>query len=73
MANQRPNTDEKLRAKSVEDQVKGTINEAVGGARSKLGDLTDNGSEHLKGKAQEIKGKIQQKKGEIEEDLSDRE
>ena len=61
----------KLREKSVTDKVKGKVNEAVGKTRSKLGDLTDNGSEHIKGKYQEAKGKVQQKKGEVEEDLAD--
>jgi len=61
----------KLRDKSVTDKVKGKYNEVVGKTRSKLGDLTDNGSEHVKGKFQEAKGKVQQKKGEIEEDLAD--
>ena len=61
----------KLREKSVTDKIKGKVNEAVGKTRSKLGDLTDNGSEHLKGKYQEAKGKVQQKKGQVEEDLAD--
>jgi uncharacterized protein YjbJ (UPF0337 family) len=67
----RDDKETKLREKSGADKVKGTINEAVGKTRSKLGDLTDNGSEHLKGKFQEVKGKAQKKKGEIEEDLAD--
>jgi uncharacterized protein YjbJ (UPF0337 family) len=64
-------TENKLRSKSVKDKVKGKYNEVVGKGRSKLGDLTDNGSEHIKGKFQEIKGKVQQKKGEVEEDVAD--
>ena len=62
--------DEKIFKKSVEDKVKGSVNEGVGKVRSKLGDLTDNGSEHIKGTMQEIKGKLQKKKGDIEQDLS---
>jgi uncharacterized protein YjbJ (UPF0337 family) len=71
MTDRSDETEAKLRDKSVTDKVKGKINEAVGKGRSKLGDLTDNGSEHLKGKFQEMKGKVQQKKGEAEEDLAD--
>ena len=67
-------TREKLSGKAVKDTVKGKFNEAVGKGRGKLGDLTDNGSEHIKGKVQELKGKFQTKKGEVEgqvaEDLS---
>lgn len=61
----------KLREKSLTDKVKGTVNEVVGKTRSKLGDLTDNGSEHVKGKFQEMKGKLQKKKGEAEEEVAD--
>jgi uncharacterized protein YjbJ (UPF0337 family) len=64
-------TNAKLREKSVTDKVKGKINEVVGKTRSKVGDLTDNGSEHAKGKFQEVKGKVQQKKGELEGRLAD--
>jgi uncharacterized protein YjbJ (UPF0337 family) len=71
MTDRSDKTEAKLRNKSVTDKVKGKFNEAVGKGRSKLGDLTDNGSEHLKGKFQEMKGKVQQKKGEAEEDLAD--
>lgn len=62
--------DDKLRKKSVEDTVKGAVNEGVGKVRGKVGDWTDNGSEHIKGKMQEVKGKLQKKKGELEDDLS---
>jgi uncharacterized protein YjbJ (UPF0337 family) len=62
--------DEKIFQKSVKDKVKGSVNEGVGKVRGRIGDLTDNGSEHIKGKMQEIKGKVQKKKGDIEEDLS---
>jgi uncharacterized protein YjbJ (UPF0337 family) len=61
----------KLREKSVTDKVKGKVNEVVGKTRSKLGDLTDNGSEHVRGKVQQLKGRFQQKKGEVEEDVAD--
>lgn len=64
-------TDVKLRQKSVSDKVKGKVNEVVGKGRATLGDLTDNGSEHIKGKIQQGKGKVQQKKGDIEGKLSD--
>jgi uncharacterized protein YjbJ (UPF0337 family) len=60
-----------LGRKSVTDKVKGTVNEVVGKGRGKLGDLTDNGSEHLKGKFQEMKGKVQNKKGDVEGKLAD--
>ncbi|MEO8200189.1 MAG: CsbD family protein [Gemmatimonadota bacterium] len=63
--------DVKLRQKSVSDKVKGKVNEVVGKGRAKLGDLTDNGSEHMKGLIQQGKGKLQQKKGEIEGKVSD--
>jgi uncharacterized protein YjbJ (UPF0337 family) len=64
-------TESKLREKSVTDKVKGKVNEVVGKGRSALGDLTDNGSEHVKGKIQEVKGKLQQKKGKIEGDVAE--
>lgn len=64
-------TDVKLRQKSVSDKVKGKVNEVVGKGRAKLGDLTDNGSEHIKGRIQQGKGKLQQKKGDVEERISD--
>ncbi|MEO8294464.1 MAG: CsbD family protein [Gemmatimonadota bacterium] len=60
-----------LSEKSVKDKVKGTVNELVGKGRGKLGDLTDNGSEHIKGKIQEVKGKIQKKKGDVEGKIAD--
>ena len=69
--NRADDLDVKLRQKSVGDKVKGKVNEVVGKTRSKLGDITDNGSEHLKGKLQEVKGKFQQKKGKIEGDVAD--
>jgi uncharacterized protein YjbJ (UPF0337 family) len=62
--------DEKLAQKGLQHKVKGTANEAVGKVRGKLGDLTDNGSEHVKGKLQEVKGKVQKKAGQLEENLS---
>lgn len=64
-------TEAKLSGKAAKDSLKGKFNEAVGKGRSKLGDLTDNGSEHIKGKAQELKGKFQKKKGEVEGDVAE--
>ena len=53
------------------NRVKGAGKELEGKVRGALGDLTDNESEQVKGKAQELKGKAQQKLGEAQDRLAD--
>lgn len=42
-----------------QDRVKGTIDQAVGGAKRKIGDLTGNRSEEVEGAVQQVKGKAE--------------
>jgi uncharacterized protein YjbJ (UPF0337 family) len=44
---------------SMKDRVKGKANEAVGAARSRAGDWTDNEKMEAEGEAQRLKGKAQ--------------
>lgn len=53
------------------NRVKGAGKELEGKVRGALGDLTDNTSEQIKGKAQELKGKAQQKLGEAQQRVAD--
>jgi uncharacterized protein YjbJ (UPF0337 family) len=52
------------------DHVKGTIDEVVGSAKQKAGELIGNPSLQIKGLAQNAKGKIENALGKIE-DASD--
>jgi uncharacterized protein YjbJ (UPF0337 family) len=53
------------------DQMKGGMKEAGGKVQQAAGDLTDNGSQKIKGVANEVEGKIQKKVGDVKEDLKD--
>ena len=53
------------------NRVKGAGKELEGKVRGAIGDLTDNTSEQVKGKAQELKGKAQQKLGKAQERVAD--
>jgi uncharacterized protein YjbJ (UPF0337 family) len=58
-----------LNDRGLENQVKGTAKEMKGQVRGDLGDLTDNESEHIKGRKQELEGKIQKNFGKAERKL----
>ena len=54
-----------------QNQLEGMAKEIGGKVRGKVGDLTDNRSEQIKGKKDEIKGRAQKKLGEAERDVKD--
>lgn len=58
-----------------EDKIKGKVNELAGGARRKVGDMTDNEEMEAKGTEQQYKGKAQGAVGAVKdkaEDLKDK-
>jgi uncharacterized protein YjbJ (UPF0337 family) len=58
--------------KSAEqNQLEGMAKEVGGKIRGKVGDLTDNRSEQVKGKKTELKGRAQKKLGDAERDVKD--
>jgi uncharacterized protein YjbJ (UPF0337 family) len=48
-------------------RVKGTIDEVVGGAKRKVGNLTGDTSTEVKGAAQQIKGKVENAVGKLKD------
>ena len=63
--------DKDLTDRGIAKQVKGNAKELEGKVRAKIGDATDNESEHLKGHAQELKGKVQKKFGEAQREADE--
>lgn len=53
------------------DQVKGRVDEAVGKVKQAVADLTDDGTGHAKGTAQEVKGKVQKTYGDTKAKVAD--
>lgn len=53
------------------DRAKGTIDEMVGSAKRKAGDLTGNTRLEMEGMAQQAKGKVENAWGKIEEVVND--
>jgi uncharacterized protein YjbJ (UPF0337 family) len=51
------------------DRVKGTIDEAVGSAKRKAGDLTGNTSLQVKGIVQQVKGKLENALGKTKDSI----
>ena len=51
--------------KSTTDQIEGTLHELKGGAKVKLGQLTDNPKLKAKGQVEKVAGTIQKKVGQI--------
>lgn len=60
-----------MRAEGNKNRVAGAAKELEGKVRATVGDATDDGSEHLKGLAQQGKGKIQQGVGKAQQKLAD--
>ena len=54
-----------------QNQVEGTAKELGGKVRGKVGDLTDNHSEHAKGTFDELKGKAQKNLGKAQNKVDD--
>jgi uncharacterized protein YjbJ (UPF0337 family) len=54
-----------------QDRVNGTIDEAVGSAKRKAGQLTGNTPLQVKGMAQQVKGKVENTLGKAKEALRD--
>jgi uncharacterized protein YjbJ (UPF0337 family) len=50
---------------SSKDQVAGTIHEAKGAVKEKVGQLTQNPDLAAKGRAEKVAGKVQKKIGEV--------
>jgi uncharacterized protein YjbJ (UPF0337 family) len=59
------------RKSAEQNQLEGMAKEVAGKVRGKIGDLTDNRSEELKGKKTELKGRAQKKLGEAEQNVKD--
>ena len=60
-----------LRARGVENQVKGSLKEAEGKIRGAAADAVDDESEQLKAKGKELEGKTQKNFGKLQENLDD--
>ena len=65
------NMTDTTRKSAEQNQIEGTMKEIGGKIRGKIGDLTDNRSEQVKGKKDELKGRAQKKLGEAEQDVKD--
>ncbi len=63
--------DKDLKQRGLENQAEGKMEEMKGDARAKIGDATDDQSEHIKGHAEELKGKIKKNFGKAEEKIDD--
>ena len=50
---------------STKDKVQGTINDAVGKVKEKVGEATNNPDLHDEGQDDQVKGKVQSKIGDI--------
>jgi uncharacterized protein YjbJ (UPF0337 family) len=53
------------------DRVKGTIDEVVGGAKRKAGELTGNNKLQAEGMTQQVKGKVENAWGRTKDAVSD--
>jgi len=54
-----------------QDQIRGTIDEAVGSAKRKVGELTDNPKLQVEGVIQQVKGKVENAWGGAKEAVID--
>jgi uncharacterized protein YjbJ (UPF0337 family) len=54
-----------------QDQIRGTIDEAVGSAKRKAGELTDNPKLQVEGVIQQVKGKVENAWGTVKETVID--
>ena len=59
------------RKSAEQNKVEGTLKELGGKIRGKVGDLTDNRSEQIKGKKDQLKGRAQKKLGDAEREVRD--
>jgi uncharacterized protein YjbJ (UPF0337 family) len=64
--------DKNEKLQGIEDQVTGTAKEMKGKLRGDLGDATDNGREHVKGRVEQFEGKVEKNIGKLEQDDADR-
>ena len=55
---------------SIENKLKGKVNQATGVSREKLGDLTGNEEMGRKGRAQRVKGDAQEARGRAQDAAS---
>jgi uncharacterized protein YjbJ (UPF0337 family) len=53
------------------NRVKGTVDEVVGSARQKTGELTDNSTLQIKGAVQQAKGKLENALGKAKDGIQD--
>jgi uncharacterized protein YjbJ (UPF0337 family) len=63
--------DKDLNTRGTENRVEGAGKEVKGKVQNAVGGLTGDSSQQLKGKAKELEGKGQQKVGEAEQNLDD--
>ena len=54
-----------------QDQIRGKIDEAVGSAKRKVGELTDNPKLKVEGMVQQVKGKVESAWGKAKESVID--
>lgn len=54
-----------------QNQIEGAAKELGGKVRSKVGDITDNRSQHAEGKLDELKGKAQKNFGKVQNKVED--
>jgi uncharacterized protein YjbJ (UPF0337 family) len=55
-----------------QNRIEGTAKELGGKVRGKIGDITDNRSQHLEGKIDELKGKAQKNFGKVQNKIEER-
>ena len=60
-----------LNEKAAKNRLEGAAGEAKGRVRSAAAELTGDGDQQLKGKAEQIKGKAKQALADVQEELSD--
>lgn len=69
MANENSNQD--LGAQGDKNTVKGKLNQVVGNAQEKLGEVTNDPNQQAQGQGKQIKGNVQEGVGKIERKADD--
>lgn len=64
-------TEEHIKHSGTADKVKGSINEVIGGAKSKIGEVIHNDKLRTEGNLQQMKGKAQHKVGDVKNAVDD--
>jgi uncharacterized protein YjbJ (UPF0337 family) len=59
------------RKSGAQNEIEGGLKETGGKVRGKIGDMTDDTSQQLKGKKDELKGKAQKNLGRAQRDVED--